>query len=250
MGQIDVLEYTDEAMMLRHCAPIFFLPSPASGPSAIASNGTVALLDTGQKKILVTCSHVWEAFQKYRDDTLTGCLCTVFANGPGWPVVIPGEAMIDSDAGLDLVVFEARPAAWNMGYKEFYRIDQWPIPKAKKDDPVGFIGFPGKARQTGQGIGNFGYASFGLGVSDVSDRGLVIARAPNSEGHLVDNDGKELPPLDVGGLSGSPAYVRDRKARFLLAGFVRMGATTSDDIFLTHAAFLNRDGTLKHCQGW
>jgi hypothetical protein len=245
MDEMELWDFVDEAAMLQHCAPIFFLPSPTSGPSAIAANGTVALLDTGEKKLLLTCFHVWDEFRNYRQEVPGGCLCAVFNNYLQQPTFIPDEALIDADADLDLAVFEARPDTWSMGYKRFYRIDRWPIPKAKKGDPIAFVGFPGASRKTDQGIGDFGTAMFGLTVTDVSERKLIIAPMPGDEQHLVDNEGRELPPFDVGGLSGTPAYVRDSKARLLLVGFVQMGRTTSDALFLVHAAFLNRDGSLR-----
>lgn len=244
MLPFDVDEFTDEAKMIRHCAPIFFTPSQNASPADIYANGTVALVDTGKKKLLITCFHVWEQFQEYKREVPGGCLCTVFANGFGHPINLVEEPL-DQDAGIDLVVFEAKPALWNMGYKEFYRVERWPIPRAKANDPIAFVGFPGACRNTTADFGNFGYSSFGLVVSDVSDRKLVIA-GRYSDGCLLDNDGNKLPPISMGGLSGCPAYVRDGKARFLLAGFVQMGRTSCDDLFLTHATFLNPDGTLKH----
>lgn len=240
----DFQEFIDEAKVIRHCAPIFFMSSPEGDPSTICANGTIALLDTGSKKLLVTCAHVWQGFVDYKLSVPTARLCTIFASGFGFPINL-GDEPIDFDDGLDLAVFEAKPEKWNMGHKEFYRIDRWPIAKAKTKDPITFVGFPGAGRDAKAGLGNFGYASFGMIVSDVSDRKLVIA-GRHSDGHLLDNQGNKLPPMSIAGLSGSPAYVRDGKARFLLAGFVQMGRTSSDDMFLTHAAFLKRDGTLRH----
>jgi hypothetical protein len=208
------------------------------------ANATVALIDTGSKKLLITCAHVWHEFLDYRQGVPTARLYTIFANGFGFPIHLADEPL-DVDQGIDLAVFEAKPENWDMGHKEFYRIDRWPIPKAKNGDPLIFLGFPGAARDTLSGFGNFQYASFGMIVSDVSDRKLVIV-GRHSDGQLLDNFGNKVPPMSVGGLSGSPAYVRDGKARFLLTGFVQMGRTSSDDIFLTHASFLNRDGTLRH----
>lgn len=237
--------YVDEATMIRHCAPIFFLPALDARPSAIAANGTVALLDTGQRKVLVTCFHVWDEFQTYKRKVPTGCLCTVFVGGFASPISIPDDALIDSDKGLDLAVIEATPNIWDMGYKEFCQTDRWPIPKAKVGSPIAFVGFPGAARITDEHIGNFQYSAFGVTVSDVSDRKLAIAGKGKGRGRLLDNAGNEVPPISMGGLSGAPAYVRDGNARFLLAGFVQMGRTSSDDLFLTHANALNRDGTLN-----
>jgi hypothetical protein len=132
-----------------------------------------------------------------------------------------------------------------MGRKEFYRVERWPIPKAKVGDPITFVGFPGKARVTTDELGNFQYSAFGLTVSAVSERKFVITGKGPNRGILRDNGGNIVPPMALGGMSGSPAYVRDRRAGFQLAGFVQMGNTSSDDLFFTSASFLNRNGTLR-----
>jgi hypothetical protein len=245
MSGIDIPQFTDEAKMLRHCAPIFFVPAGDARPSAICASATVALLDAGLKKLLVTCFHVWDEFLDYRASTPSACLCTVFVNGFGPPVVVRDEALVDSDPGVDLAIFQASPEEWDMGCKEFYRIERWPIPNARVGDPIAFIGFRGAGRYTSHGVGNFTYSAFGLSVSDVSDRKLVIAGGSSDKRSLWDNNGNAISPISMGGLSGSPAYVRTGTEGFLLAGFVQMGRTSSDDIFLTNASVLNRDGTLR-----
>jgi hypothetical protein len=230
-----------EATLLRHCAPVFFAPSPTARPPAIPANGTAALVDTGQIKLVVTCSHVWDEFQKYKQEVPTACLCSVFANGWGYPVSLP-EQPLHIDREIDLVVFKAMPGSWNMGCKEFYRIERWPIPKAAVNDKIEFMGFPGKYRETAVYSADFGAFYSEPVVLDVTDRQIVSAGAGDHR-HL-DNDGKEVPPIEMGGLSGSPAYVRDSKGRLSLIGFVQKGRTSSGYLFLTHAAFLRRDGTL------
>jgi hypothetical protein len=241
MPDIDIDQSAREATLLRYCAPVFFAPSPTARPPAICANGTVALVDTGQIKLVVTSSHVWDGFQKYKQEVPTGCLCSVFASGWGYSVRLP-EQPLDIDWEIDLVVFEAMPGSWKMGCKEFYRVERWPIPKAAVNDKIEFMGFPGKYRETAVNSADFGASYFEFGVLDVSDRKIVSAGV--SDHCFLDNDYKEVPPIDMGGLSGSPAYVRDYQGRLSLIGFVQMGGMSSDNLFLTHAAFLRRDGTL------
>jgi hypothetical protein len=96
----------------------------------------------------------------------------------------------------------------------------------------------------GDCVADFRYSFFGSIVSDVSDRKLIIAKRGTAR--LLDNDNRDIPPINIGGLSGSPAYIRKVGGSFELAGFVQMGAMSNSDIFLTHATFVNRDGTLQH----
>lgn len=227
--------------MLIHCAPIFFLPTESISPATICANGTVGLIDTGQKKLLVTCAHVWTGFEDLRLTHPSSQLAVIFASGYAKPERINKTNLIDFDAGLDLAVFEACPE-WNMGHKEFYRITRWPVPQAKVGQPIAFLGFAGTGRKTSAHWGQFSYSVFGLSVNCTSDRKLVT-NSP-SKGTLFFDDGKPIGPIDIRGMSGSPAYVRDRKGGFNLAAFVQMGHMSDDSIFLTHASFLNPDGTL------
>ena len=112
-------------------------------------------------------------------------------------------------------------------------------------DPIAFIGFPGSARVTTDELGDFRYSAFGLSVSAVSDRKFMITGNGPDPGTLEDNDGNIMLPIALGGMSGSPAYTRDKRAGFQLAGFVQMGKKSSDDLFFTLASILNRDGTLR-----
>jgi hypothetical protein len=242
MPGIDIDQFVGEAILLRHCAPIFFAPSPTARPPAIYANGTLALVDTGELKLVVTSSHVWDEFQKYKQEVPTACLCSVFASCWGYSVRLP-EQPLYIDREIDLVVFEAMPGSWKMGCKEYYRVERWPIPKAAVKDKIEFMGFPGKYRETAVNSANFGASYFEFEVLAVSDRKIVSAGA--SDHRFLDNDDKEVPPIEMGGLSGSPGYVRDTKGRLSLVGFVQMGETSSDYLFLTHAAFLRRDGTLS-----
>lgn len=238
-------QYVDEAKMIRHCAPVFFLPSLDSKATEIAANGTIALVYTGTCYVLVTCYHVLGGFYEYRSENRGGCFCTVFDGHVRRPIALDPDSPIDADASLDLAVFPAYPRLWPMGNKEFYQVNRWPIPKAKVGAPIAFLGFPGAARVVNDEVGNFQYSSFGLTITEVSDRKFVVAGNGPGRGKLRDNSGNVVPPMALGGMSGSPAYVRDVNAGFGLAGFVQMGNRSCDDLFFTHACALNRDGTIQ-----
>lgn len=244
MTQLEVAQMVDEAELLTHCAPVFCLPTTIPRAETIHANGTVGLIDTGQKKLLVTCAHVWTEFENFRAKNPSAQLAVIFADGFGHPEYITNERPLDYDQDLDLAVFEAHPESWNMATKQFYRIDRWPVPKVRQGDLIAFLGFAGVGRHTGPGFGAFNYSFFGLSVTASSDRKVVLDDQTSSR-KLFDNEGNSIPPMEMGGMSGSPAYVRSRWGTISLAGFVQMGRTSDGMIFLTHAAFLNADGTLQ-----
>ena len=243
MNRLEAWQMADEAQLLQHCVPVFFLAAENALPGSITNNGTLALIASGQRAFLVTCCHVWDEFIEYRFQVPTARLATVFANGFGQPIFLSDDLLIDCDRDLDLAVFGTSLDDWDIGNKQFYSPDRWPIPLAKQGSVLAFVGFAGNGRHVCDLVGDFRYSFFGLSVSSVSDRKFVIASG-QSPRHLLDNNGQPIPRIRLGGISGSPAYVRSASGCFALAGLVQMGATSNANIFLTHATCLKSDGTL------
>ncbi len=237
-----ISDFTDEARMLTHCTPIFFMPNTTSSPTGIAANGTVALIDTGSRKILVTCAHVWSEFLMFRKENKGAMLSMKFGYGRGPLTGILDAALIDSDEQLDLAVFATNLSENILGGKRFFQVHRFPIVDPKPHQPISFVGFPGEARRVSETNMQFGYASFGLTVSDVSHTQILLAN--NDPRLLRDGTGKLTSAIDVGGMSGAPVYVRTASGGFNLAGFVRAGNTSDSDIRLSKASFLGQDGRL------
>ena len=237
-------QFIEEAGLLLYCAPIFFLPSENATPDTIYANGTVGLIDTGKKKLLVTCAHVWSEFLNYRSKNPLARLSVIFENGPGLPEQILDSSLLGFDDGIDMAVFEAHPERWRMGKKQFHRVPFWPIPKARDGDLVAFLGFSGRSRKTNPQLGMFNYSVFGMTVTNSSDRKIIFA-SPEGGRRVLNNDDNPVPGLSIGGMSGSPAFVRDHFGEFHLTGFIQMGRDSSSHIFATHAFFLNADGSLR-----
>src|SRR6266852_1816998 len=60
------LEFLIEPQVRQFCGPIFFTLSLKSALGNVTNNGSFGLVDTGSKKLLVTCHHVWKEFQERR----------------------------------------------------------------------------------------------------------------------------------------------------------------------------------------
>lgn len=237
-----VFDFTDEAKMLTHCAPIFFMPSVTALPTSIPANGTVALIDTGNKQLLVTCAHVWFEFLKFREKNKGAILSMVFRNGRGPLTGLLDAALIDCDEYLDLVVFASDLPQEILGHKKFFQVHRFPIADPKPRQPISCIGFPGEARRLSENSLQFGYTSFGLTISDVSNTQILLAN--NDPRVLRDGAGNLTAPINLGGMSGAPAYRRTASGGFALAGFVRAGSDSSADIRLSKASFLQQNGRL------
>jgi hypothetical protein len=238
-----VFDFTMEGRFLRHCAPILLISSAVASPFTIYGNATVALVDTGSRKLLVTSQHVWGEFLRLRMENSEARLVTLLEYKRGRPCWIDDDVLIDSDEQLDLAVFDARFPTESMGAKEFFCIERLPIKDPRAGQPVFCVGFPGEARRIESTDLHLDYSSFGVTVSAISDSMILLA---NTDPRLLrNNDGVMVPPIDMGGMSGAPAYSPDRFGTFSLAGFVRAGYDSSSDIRLSKASFLQADGKLS-----
>lgn len=72
------LRFIIEPEIRGYRGPLFFTRSLkiAAGENVI-TNGGFGLVDTGQKKLLVTCHHVWKTFQELHDSdpNVRMCIC-------------------------------------------------------------------------------------------------------------------------------------------------------------------------------
>lgn len=234
---IEEIETVIEPQVRPFCGPLFFARSLESVLGSVIANGSFGLVDTGKKKLLVTCHHVWDEFQKARDiDSELRILVCLDRNSP---VVLSGEP-IYQDKTLDIATFDMEYLLPACGGRKFYPVHQNPAPQVRKGDLLFFVGYPGLLRcVTHEGVG-FGRRRFALNVSnvdglcfhaDISNARILYETKPES--------GKEGDWL--GGISGSPCFLVRQGQLPLLVGFVRN--YWMNLLWFTHARSLNQDGT-------
>jgi hypothetical protein len=228
-----------EGQILGFCGPLFFSCCPELLPMNVVSNGTFGLVDTGQRKLLVTCSHVVADFDREKAENPDFQIAVLL--GAGYPVGLARSQLIDSDSRLDLATFDMEPVLSHCSERRFYRLDEHPAPTLKPRDILAFIGYTGESRSLDPMGANFGYQSFGLSVADVS--GFQIAADVSDTTLLSDREGQTLPPSrSHGGISGAPCFQLTRKNVLRLAAFA-----TEEGLGLvrmTHASRIRADGTL------
>ncbi|MBI4325413.1 MAG: hypothetical protein HY674_09130 [Chloroflexi bacterium] len=243
--------------MLTFCGPIFITPGLMTYPEQMIDNGTYSLIDTGQRRLLVTCHHVWRAYLDCRAENPKAALAVNLGDGDASIAFgFPERQLIDADPDLDLAVFDFEPSQIRVNksaldhQKDWFPIRQWPIPKMGDGEYVALMGFPGKGIRKEGMLCTFSTQVLPLKVTGVGNKQSYIF----NEGENVEvfNDMKGW----LGGLSGSPAYTLGNNGGslvgFVKSGFKSSGEETragSDSIFagslsLTHACFLQRDGTL------
>jgi hypothetical protein len=233
----EIIQYADEAEMLSHCVPLFFLPSYDSRPTGIFANGTGALIQAPQARLLVTCAHVLTGFRKFLEREPNGVLAAIFKKGVGWPVLIDLNSLIDEGEGLlDLATFRV-PQEWDTGLKQFYRLDLMPPPDIQESRLVTVLGFPGSHRRPSQSKCAFNYSAFGTSVTHVSNTTFLLS----NDLRTFDNDGNEIDPIDKGGMSGSPVYLKTPN-QLNLCGL--LAGESSNGIEVVKAKFLDPSGRL------
>jgi hypothetical protein len=243
--------------MLTVCGPIFIVPGITTYPAQMINNGTFSLIDTGERRLLVTCHHVWQAYLNCRAENTDAALGINLGDGDASiAFTFPERQLIDADQDLDLAVFDfersqVRVNKVQMNHqKNWFPISHWPIPKAGEGEYVALMGFSGKRIVKEGMLCTFRTQVLPLKISGIGHKQIYIL----NEGENVEvfNDIKSY----LGGLSGCPAYKLGANGASLV-GFVKSGFKQSgeenkisdDSVFsgslsLTHACFLQRDGTL------
>jgi hypothetical protein len=211
------------------------------GDNLIASGG-FGLVDTGCRKLLITCHHVWEGFQEERRKDSNVRLCVCLDRQP--PVVFDQYEPLDQDRKLDIATFDITPVLSCCGGRKFYPLDRNPAPRVVKGDWLVVLGNQGIFRSGNEGGLCFGVTTYALKVSDVSGSLLV---ADLSDAKIK----YELSPLGAtnsgsiphGGISGSPCFLVRRDKQAQLVAFVT--ADWSNSLWFTHVRCLNADGTIN-----
>lgn len=225
------LEFVVEPQVRQFCGAIFFTHSLETADGNVIANGSFGLVDTGSKKLLVTCHHVWEAFQKAYAESpdLMMCLCLDKGN----PVVFTPDKPIAEDRELDIVTFDAEHLVSACGGRKFFPLHENPAPRVTKGNVLCFIGFPGNLRCVIDGALGFGRSPYAVGVHSVD--GLRF----HSD---ITNVIKQ--PDQFGGISGCPCFSVRSGRPIQLVGFATSLLWTKYLGFL-HARCLNLDGTIN-----
>lgn len=224
------LAFVIEPQVQQFCGPIFFTRSLETALGNIIANGSFGLLDTGNKKLLVTNFHVWDGFRQERldDPKLQMCIWV----GQKHPVVFAPDKALGEDRDLDIATFDMEPLLAACGERKFYPLNQNPARQVAKGDVVYFIGFPGHLRQVVNGALGWGRSSYGLRVCSV-----------DSSEFGADVSNLSIPQELYKGISGCPCFLVRSGRAIQLVGFAR--GVWSNYLRFTHARCLNADGTLK-----
>jgi hypothetical protein len=233
--------------------PLFFarIQETASGSIVnVVDQGGFGLVDTGKKKLLITCSHVLDGFlmAKKKDADLGLHLCL---NLQQKRVLLFDERHpIAEDKSLDIVVFDMEPLKTLCEGLQFYPLHQKPPPPLVKGSRIVVLGNQGIHRS---GL-EFGLTHYALEVSDVGQDGArFLARMAGLKTRQIQPPARPKEDTPHSGISGSPCFLVAANGVCSLVGFASevslpQGIPSNGGLELlqcTHANCLNEDGTIK-----
>ena len=215
--------------------------------SQVNNNGTAFILDTGEKRFVVTAAHVYESYlEKKSRGLIDGCQLS------NLPFELEEKRISTcSSSSMDIATFDITEQEIQSLKKNVLHGNQrtWPPKKPKTNEAVVIAGFPGHERLKVSNNGySFGLYCFNTPVSSISDRhfGCALERK-----YWVELFQLELPEegYDMGGISGAPALALDSSSAGIvswrLAGVVYNSSVKLGEIVLVHhAAFIKSDGTV------
>jgi len=142
-SEVDRVHDEFEERLLTFCGPVYIAPALTAPPSEIIANGTFALVETGVRRLIVTCWHVWDFYEDEKSRNPGTVMALVLATGLKTYAVTP--TLIDADRDIDLAVFE-----WDgpePEEKDFFPVRRFPIPRVGPGAIIALQGFPGARRE-------------------------------------------------------------------------------------------------------
>ena len=231
------MEYVIEPQVRRFCGPLFFTTSPENVLD-ITNNGSFGLVDTGKKRLLITCYHVWDEFLRKHSKN-PDLKMLIWLGNPEATLFAPASALSEHPE-FDLATFDMEPYLASCNERKFYPLHQNPPHKVKCGDAMFFIGFPGHLRglRGSEGKWMFGRAPYGMVVREVSE---------DNRHFFVDISKLMAAQQDdeFGGISGCPCFFVPRgQGRAELAGFAT-SIVLNPYLRFTHASCLKQDGSFN-----
>jgi len=225
-----------EPEVRKYCGPLFFTTSLHTPSGNVLHNCSFGLVNTGERKLMVTCHHVWSEFKKIRSD-VRELMFGVCLDMPR-PIVIDADSLlVDEDRRCDLVTFnmETLLEICAAGGLEFYDLYQNRPPKIHVGEVLYLIGFPGKGRQDAEDSIGFSRQPIGVQATEVGKFGFY-ADVGNLEKHVE----------DFGGISGSPCFLLRENKPIRLVGFTTGYAPNSmSRLSFTYVGCIKPDGTIS-----
>jgi len=206
-------------------------------------NATCSFIDTGIRKFAITNFHVIEKYRELKKEKANLILQV------GSCIIDIEESIIEENKSLDLVTFQIDDNIMDVNKKQFCSCSNWPPERAKKEENILYVGFPGKFRET-KSINEFNFyaVAFFEVVSECSEEhfSVLIDRKLWSKRFGL----KDISEFDNwGGFSGAGIFRfnEEKCVAFLEPLGVMVSACQSYEILLIrHIDFIDANGVIRN----
>ena len=224
-----------------HTLPLALKRDATHKPHEVVARATFSLIEIGGRHFFVTCAHVAEKFAEIRSEYPNAQLAA-YTTIPHFAELF-GFDLVDSDSKvLDVAIFRGQENRIELPGRFFIPYDRSYLADPAINEPVIIVGYPGDIVEVGPRRADLSYMQIVFPVSSVSDRHVVLADE-NGQRKFRDDLRPEQTRIDLGGLSGSAAYIlRNQHYRFI--GIVKECQEGDHTILISRLGCLTSQGTI------
>lgn len=222
----------------------FFGQRPSPKRATEVRNGTITLVEIGNRKYGITCHHVVEGYRQYRerhDDVIFNI---------GHVELDPVDQLVDTDPKIDIALIELTndqiiqlTSEGEIG-SQVHKPVKWPPSQPQKDEFVIFGGFPGSLRvvKSFDEYVFYSWSSGGSRIDSVSETRIISAFERD---YWISSFGEKrnLELKDLGGMSGGPAFIK-RELHFEFVGILTDYEENYDTVFFAPAQTIKENGQI------
>lgn len=212
------------------------IPGTSGGPESVCFTATGFFLDTGLHRYLVTARHVVDELDRLAQVHGDASLVAL-GHGTSMEVTRWRRRRVRGDADIaGLIVPPAfHPREIGLAYWRQY---PWTRPRPRNDEQVYVSGTPRSLQFAMGGLLRTGRVDICEGVASVSERHFVLA--PQNGPRTLYRHGQDSvgPLLDIGGLSGAPAWALRRPAPEIVGVVYEGGPALEGCLYIAHHDFL------------
>lgn len=226
---------------------LFFAPQKQITPTTIRFNGTVAFVDTGLSKLIITNDHVYRRFAELKRE-VPDLRMFVTGSSPNTLIELGENYLIDrGGTSADLAVFSLpNPLKLEDIGKAYFPASTWPSQRPGAGTPTVIIGFQGAHRVPVGSNLQINLTVLCDKITSSSQRHLILADEDQARKTVKINRAlDELGPL--GGMSGSPAFTVGPDDDARLVGFLyEAGGGADAMVFAIHADVITGEGRIDY----
>ena len=224
-----------------HTLPLGIKQDAKHAPHRVVARATWSLLEIDKKHFFVTCAHVLNKLQEIRVNYPNAQL-TAYTTVPHFTELF-GFRLVDSESKiLDVAIFRGQEDRVELPERSFIPYTGSYLADPVKGEYVCIVGYPSDNVEVGEGRADLNYMQLIFPISSLSDRHIVLADETGQR-RFKDFFEPQKTGIDLGGLSGSAAYVlRNFIYRFI--GIVKECHEQDNTILISRLGCLTSDGTI------